>query len=191
MAAFFAGVAFFLSAAAAAFLGLAAAGLVLVTRPDFVFPRTFFSSAVAPAASPAAFLVVVRLAPVFDFGLLVAGLAFVVVAFLVVVALAVLGLAAAGVFLVVAAFLVVVPGALAFLAAGFFSDLAASFFASLMGPDVPVTDCERPEVVNGRWVVLLQTGDTRRGQLHEQDKILFSHNIDNGGSLKNSRMAKK
>lgn len=164
---FFFGVAAFLAGvAAAAFLVpaafFAAAGLlladalVLVTRPDLVLPSTFFSSTTAGAAPgleepSGTFFVVVRLAPVFDFGfaVLVPAAAFLVVAGLAAAALGlvVLGLAAPAApaaFLgaavpAAAFFVVVVVAALVFLAAGFFSPagLAVSFLASLMGPEVP------------------------------------------------------
>ena len=141
--ALFFGVAFF-AAGFAAFFACGFEGLAgpLVTRPDFVLPRIFFSSTTAGAG--AAVFLVVRLAPVLDLGFAAldaglalvvvvdffaaAGLAFVVVVFLGAAAFLVLG--AADLVLVVS-----------FFAAGFFSvGLAAgSFFASLTVPDVPET----------------------------------------------------
>ena len=125
----------------AVFLGpglVTAEALVLVTRPVLVLPSTSFSSTTAGAAVG---VFLVRLAPVLDLGF-AAG-------FLVVVAFFAAGLAVlvlVPVFLG-AAFLVVVVVAAdlgfaaAFFAAGFFSVAgleAASFLASLMGPEVPL-----------------------------------------------------
>lgn len=116
---------------------LTAEAFVLVTRPVLVLPSTIFSSTTAGAAA-GAFLV--RLAPVLDLGF--------VAAFLVVVAFLAAGFATlvlVAVFLG-AAFLSAVAClgfAAAFFAAGFFSVAgleAASFFASLIGPEVPWAD---------------------------------------------------
>lgn len=109
------GVAFFVVAlAAAAFLGaplffgaaLEAAvsgALVLVTRPDFVFPRTRVTSFSTAGAGPAAAAVAdLRGLLAFALGLAAAG-SFLVVVFLV-VAFAVVAFLVAGAFFVVVAF---------------------------------------------------------------------------------------